>query len=265
MAKSSYLGNSAKLLSIVSLLLFLANGLSAVGSFYGNSNFKTLGSSLSSLVLYVGLVLCYVAFNGEGVGHKRYRDRKKKKITDALKFNLFFCFILNFVKGGLEFSVLRIGGAGGIIARLVMSFVSTAGSYGFLLWAVSFWYICRDSNKKRLLPLEFAAFLFGLLYNFYKMFNFAVVKYDVTVFGELFSDVFSSNDILKVLCLLQFFFDIIMFLQVFLYYKKLGDKEQEVLDSNVKELQRARNVYKDEGYGIDTLEDDFLNPDTIEE
>lgn len=259
MAKNSYLSNSAKLLSIVSAFLFAANALITIGSFSGSESLSEWGTSLSSLALYVVLVLGYVAFNGEGVGHKRYRDRKSKKVTGFLKLNLFFCFILNFAKGGLELLALSFGGAGRTIALLLMSIISTAGSYGFLLCVVSLWYILRDGEHKVLIPLEAIAFFFGLLYNVYKIFNYAVAKYHIRAFGEMFAELFSHNDVLKILCLLQFFFNILMFLQVAVYYGKLGEKEQAVLDKNVKALPRARNVYKDEGFGIDTLEDDFLN------
>ena len=56
-----------------------------------------------------------------------------------------------------------------------------------------------------------------------------------------------------------------MFIRVAVYYGKLGEKEEQELKSNKKALAPARNVYKDEGFGIDTLEDDYLLPDTIEE
>ncbi len=258
MAKSSYFGNSAKLLCIVSALLFAANGLSALGSLLGAASLQSLGTSLSSLVLYVGLVICFIAFNGEGVGHKRYRDRKRTKITGALKLNLLFCFVLNFVKGGLEFSVMTIQGAGGIFARFLMSIVSTVGSYGFLLCAVSFWYIFRDGAHKKIITFEVVAFVFGLLYNIYKIFNYWVAKYNVSLLGELFTEMFSNNNIMKILCLLQFGFDILMFAKVYLYYEKLGETEQQEIDNNINELSRARNVCKQDGFGIDTLEDDFL-------
>lgn len=259
MAKSSYFSNSAKLLAVVTAVLFTANFMTAAGSFWGSSTAQSMGKSLSSLALYVGLVLCFVAFNGEGVGHKRYRNRSRKKITDLLKLNLFFCFFLNFVKGGIEYAVMTTSGALGVAARIFMSLVSTVGSYGFLLFAVSVWYVFRDSEKKSLLPLETAAFVFGLFHNVYKLFYYATVKYGVTALGELFNRLFSNGDTLKILCLLQFFFDILMFVQVCVIYGKQGEAEQEILDKNVTELPRARNVYKDEGFGIDTMDDDFLS------
>ena len=77
MAKSSYLSNSAKLLIAVSALLFIANTLLTLGSFAGIQNFTDLGSSLSNTALYIVLIIGFIAFNGEGVGHKRYKDRKR--------------------------------------------------------------------------------------------------------------------------------------------------------------------------------------------
>ena len=258
MAKYSYLSNSAKLMSVVSAFLFAANALLTIGSFSGNESLSEWGSSLSSLSLYIILALGYVALNGEGVGHKRYRDRKSKKVTGLLKLNLFFCFGLNFLRSGLEFWILTLNGAGGAMARVLMSVVSTVGSYGFFLCVVCLWYLFRDRSQRALLPLEILAFLFGTVYNIYKAFNYAVVKYQIDAFGDSLTELFSQNDLLKILSLFQFLFAVIMFVQVSVHYGKMGDKEQSVLDNNVKELPRARNVYKNEGYGIDTLEDDFL-------
>jgi hypothetical protein len=49
-----------------------------------------------------------------------------------------------------------------------------------------------------------------------------------------------------------------MLLAIVVYYGKKGNEEQKILDKNVKQLSKARNIIKEEGYGIDTLEDDFL-------
>ena len=81
-----------------------------------------------------------------------------------------------------------------------MSAVSTVGSYGFLLVAVSLWYIFRDGKRKELLPIEITAFVFGIIYNLYKLFNYAVARYGVDVLGDLFIRFFSNNAALKVLC-----------------------------------------------------------------
>ena len=46
--------------------------------------------------------------------------------------------------------------------------------------------------------------------------------------------------------------------------RMIDDESREIvkiLDENTKELKKARNVLKEEGFGIDTFEDDFLTPD----
>ncbi len=265
MAKSNYLSNSAKLLCGVSALLFVANALLTVGSFTDVQRFTELGSSLSNTALYIVLIIGFIAFNGEGVGHKRFKDRKSKKITSYFKLHLCICFFMNFIKGAFDMVAMSLDGAGRIIACSIMSVISTVSTYGLLLCIVSLWYIFRDNSHKKLLPLEAITFLFGLIYNVYKLFNYAVVKYEINVFSSIFSNLFSNSSASKILCLLQLFFNVIMFVQVAVYYGRLGEEEEEMSKKNIKKLPKARNVCKDEGFGIDTLEDDFLLPDTIEE
>lgn len=265
MTKSSYLSNSAKLLIIVSAILFAANALLIIGSFSDVQRFTELGSSLSNTALYIVLVIGFIAFNGEGVGHKRHRDRKSKKVTSFFKLHLFICFLMNFIKAAFDMYAMSLDSTARTIACFVMSLVSTVITYGFLLCVVSLWYIFRDNSHKKLLPLEALAFLSGLIYNVYKLFNYAVVKYEITLLGSMFTELFGSNNVLRILCLLQLLFNILMFVQVSVYYGKLGDKEQAEQSKNAKVLRPAQNVYKDEGFGIDTIDDDFLIPETIEE
>ena len=265
MAKSNYLSNSAKLLCFVSALLLATNTLLTIGSFTNNLKLTELGSSLSNTALYVVLVVGFIAFNGEGVCYKRLRDRKRKKLTDYLKWHIAICFFMNFIKGGFDMMAKSLEGTERTIACLVMSLISTIITYGFLLCVVSVWYIFRDFSYKKLLPLEVLALIFGLIYNSYKFFNYAVVKYEITGFSRGFEKAFSDDGTMKILCLLQLVFDIIMFIAVVSHYDKLGIAEQEASKRNSKELFNARNVYKEKGFGIDTLEDDFLIPDTIEE
>lgn len=265
MAKSSYLSNSAKLLIVVCAILLVANALLTIGSFAGNQSFIDLGSNLSNKALYIVLVIGFIAFNGEGVCHKRYRDRKSKKVTSYFKLHLFICFLMNFIKGAFDMYAMSLTGTARTIACFAMSVVSTVITYGFLLCVVSIWYIFRDSSHKKLLPLEALSFFFGLIYNVYKLFNYAVVKYEINLLGSMFSELFGSNDVLRILNLLHLIFNILMLIQVAVYYGKLGEKEQDEIERNAKVLAPARNVYKNEGFGIDTLDDVFLLPDTIEE
>ena len=171
MAKSSYLSNSAKLLIVVCAVLLVANSLLTIGSFANNNSLTDLGSSISNKALYIVLVIAFIAFNGEGVCHKRNRDRKSKKITSYFKWHLFLCFFMNFIKGAFDMFAMSLTGSARTIVGFIMSFVSTVSTYGFLLCAVSLWYIFRDNSHKKLLSLEALAFSFGLIYNVYKLFN----------------------------------------------------------------------------------------------
>lgn len=265
LAKSSYLSNSAKILAVLSGMLLLANTLTALGSMGNIAYLSRLSSSFSNLCLYVVLIAGYVAFNGEAVCHKRYRNRKRKRLMGAFKLLLFFCFILRYIKGLPEGIAMSIPAetAGGIIARVLMSLLSTAGSYGFLFCAISLWYLIRDKESPKLLLPEIVSFMVGVLYNGFKFLNYAAGKYEITALGEGFAAFFSQDEIAYLLCIFQFLFNLIMFICVTVYYSKKGEQEQKILDGNVKELKKARNVLKEEGFGIDTLEDDFLLKEEI--
>ena len=263
MAKSTYLSNSAKILAALSGMLLFANILVAVGSMGNLPQVSRLATSFSNLCLYVVLVMGYVAFNGEAVCHKRNRERKKKKLLGAFKLLLFFCFLLRYTKGLPENLAMAVPAQsfGGVLARLGVSLLSTVGSFGFLFGAVSLWYLIRDKGNTKLFFPELVSVMISILYNAFKFFNYAVGKYEITAFGEAFTAVFSQNEISQILCVFQFLFNLIMLVCVTLYYSKKGEGEQKILDENTKELKKARNVLKEEGFGIDTLEDDFLTPD----
>ena len=260
MAKSSYLSNSAKILAVLSGMLLLANILVAVGSIGNLPDASKLATSFSNLCLYVVFFMGYIAFNGEAVGHKRNHDRRKKRILGIFKLLVFFCFVLRYIKNIPEAFAMAIpaGSLGGVVARLGVSLISTVGSFGFLFGALSLWYIIRDKGNLKLMLPELVSVFISALYNGFKFFNYAVGKYGITAFGEDFALIFSQNEILQILCIFQFAFNLIMLVCVTVYYSKKGDSEQEILDKNTRELSKARNIHKEEGFGIDTLEDDYL-------
>ena len=261
MAKSAYLSNSAKILAVLSGMLLLANILVAVGSIGNLPDVSKLATSFSNLCLYVVLVMGYVAFNGEAVCHKRYGDRKKKKLLGFFKLLLLMCFLLRYIKAMPENLAMTIPAEslGGVLARLGVSVLSTIGSFGFLFGALSLWYLIRDKENPKLLLPELVSVMISFLYNIFKFFNYGVGKYGITALGDVCTSIFSRNEISQILCIFQFFFNLVMLICVTLYYSKKGESEQEILDKNTKELKKARNVFKEEGFGIDTFEDDFLD------
>ncbi len=263
MAKSTYLSNSAKILAVLSGMLLLANILVAVGSMGGFPSVSEFATSFSNLCLYVVLIMGYIAFNGEAVCHKRNRDRKKKRLLGVFKLLLLLCFLLRYIKVVPENLAMTIPASslGGVLARLGVSLLSTVGSFGFLFGAVSLWYLIRDRENQSLLLPELVSVMISFAYNFFKFFNYAVGKYEITAFGEGFTAIFSQDSISQILCVFHFLFNLIMLIMVTACYSKKGESEQQVLDKNTKELKKARNVLKEDGYGIDSLEDDFLTPE----
>lgn len=260
MAKSSYLSNSAKILAALSGMLLLANLLVAIGSIGGIASVSKIATSFSNLCVYIVLIMGYIAFNGEAVCHKRYRNRKRKRLLGFFKLLLLLCFLLRYIKVVPEnlVATTSVHSIGGIVARLFMSLLSTIGSFGFLFGAISLWYFIRDKEQTRLVLPQLLSLVMSIAYNLFKFMNYAVGKYQIEIFGESLSGFFARNEIAQILCVFQFLMSLIMLVCVTVYYSKKGEGEQEILDKNTKELKKARIVYNDEGFGIDTFEDDFL-------
>lgn len=257
MTKSEYLSNSAKLLMISSILLFVTNAITYFGTEV--ALLADLGQSLSNVSFYAVLIMGFLAFNGEGVGYKRSRDYAKKKRTSVLKFFLIFAFLFRYVKAAIETMVLSTSpaGVGGITARLIMGTVNMVASYGFILTLASLWFLIRDINTKGLFAVESASFLCGVVYNGYKVLNYTVTKYGVTLFGDFAITMFSSQKAMQIMCLAQFFLNAVMCLMIMLHYNKLVASEQEEHTKAQKTLFSARRIYNTDCVGIDTLDDDY--------
>lgn len=255
MTKSDYLSNSAKILLIGSVLLFVANALAVAGIY--NEAFILPARKISDFCFYVVFVLGFLAFNGEGIAYKHSRETDNKKRTTCLKVLVLFAFLVRYIKTPVESLALSVNieSFGGVFIRLFMSVFNTVSSYGFLFAVVSLWYIFRDNGIKKLLPFETCAFAVGLVYNVYKVFNYAVTKYELDIFGELFVSVFANKSILNALCLLQFAFDILMFIAVMKFYDKSAIGEQAEKAKVNKKMVTAKRIYSTDGYGIDNAED----------
>lgn len=261
MTKSGYFSSSAKMLAAVSVLLLVTNITVLVGTLTSVQAISELGTNLSSISTYVVLVVAYVAFNGEGIGHKRNRNRTAKKSTGYLKLLVLFCFFFSrFFKGLTVNAAMQTPAteAYGALARLGVSLLSTASSYGFLMFAVSMWCLLRDYGIKKLYPVETVGCIVGIVYNFYKLLNYAFAKYGVVAPVEAIGEFFSSDALSGVLCVLQYSINVIMFILISRYYQVLANEEEAADKKNDSKLFRAKIVYEDKGYGIDSLEDTFL-------
>ena len=258
MTKTGYISNAAKLLSASAAFLLIANIMVFIGSF-GFAGIAKIGSSLSSLAAYVVFFISYVAFNGEGIGHKRARSRNAKKATGYLKLVAVLCFASIYFKSALIDGILNTsaGSAGANLLRLFGSLVYTVTSYAFLFTCISFWYLFRDRSIKKLCFYETASFILSCVYNFYKLFNYSVLRFGLS-FSEGFDAAFSNKAFLDILCIVQYAASLIMLVAVSKHYGKMSVEEEKRDEETNKLLFKAEAVYKDEGFGIDSIEDDFL-------
>lgn len=257
MTKSEYLSNSAKLLAIVSALLLVANFLV---SFCSDTELLfSLGQKLSNLSFYVAMILGFLAFNGEGIAYKRAREYKNKKFTTVLKIFLVYAFVFRFFKTLVENALVEEGATdwSGLLAALFCAMLNAVASYGFLLMLVSLRYVFRDSSSKKLFAVETVSFLVGVVYNVFKLFNYVVAKYNFAGFSQSLNAIFVNEGVLHTLCVLQYFLNFVMFIFVMLHYSHLAVGEQETFKSTQKMRPKAKNIYKSDCVGIDTLDDDF--------
>ncbi len=262
MTKSNYLVNSAKLLIACCLILFAANTFVFLG-FLGET-VLFFGNKLSTFAFYIVLVLGFLAFNGEGISYKKSRNLKRKNHTRLLKALLIFSFLLRYIKMPFESVLLTTDATsfwGGFL-RLFLGCFNTAASYGFLFTIVSLWYMKRDKKYKTLYIIELVSFIVGIVSNFYKMLNHTITKYSFAGFSDAFNSAFSNDTVLYVLVLLQFAMNIVMFTFVVKTYNKFLSSEHYEREQEHKKMYFARNIYDTDGFGVDTLEDDYLTEQT---
>ena len=102
------------------------------------------------------------------------------------------------------------------------------------------------------------AVAFGVLYNVFKVFNFTVTIYDLKIFGEGLTKLFSNQTVSSILCVACCIVFIIAFVLVSKQYDKLSLKEEEERKKLLSLRKTTKDIYKEDGYGIDSAEDDFL-------
>ncbi len=260
MTKAEYLSNSAKLFTASSILLFVSTACLLLGSF--SEKIGSYGQMLSDYSFYIVLFLTALALNGEGIGYKRHRDYVNKKRIKYVKAVLAFAVILRYTKGIVEAAVLNSAGDGAtlIIAKLFLGFINTVGTYGFLFTSLSFLYMQRDVNEKKLFFTEVIAFTVGVIYAIYRTLYYGVSKYSLTELGENFGNVFSNSRYLYAISLIQYTFFVVMCVMVMFSYNKRVLDEHDVLLKERKNMLVAPKIYNTDLVGIDYLEDEFLLP-----
>lgn len=268
MTRSEYIANSAKLLFMCSLLLLVANLMSMFGE--AGTQIADIGGKLSTVSFYAVFFLSFIAFNGEGIGHKRKRDFGRKKATTFLKIAILFPFIYRFVKVYVIRFFLSRAETGLVNGEhIVLAVLNTLASYSLVLTIVSLWYMYRDSRTIGLFLAEALSFLAGLCYSIFKVFYYSVTYivdyiknynafgYDIDRLIELLETPFANSDIFHILCIVQYSANILMFLIAAVHYGKIASSEKAEYQKAQKLLVPLVDIYNTDCVGIDTLDDDF--------
>lgn len=253
MSKNGYIATAAKYLTAVAVLLLVNNVLTNIGTWVPYA--ALVANKTYIITLVVTALLMYVAFNGEGVGHKRSLERSGKRAEHILKILLAAAFLFFYTKNKIVAAVYTSSSLG---LRYILSAVTVVASYSFVLCAVSFWYLVRDRRNRLLTAVNAAAFAFSLLYEVYKFFYYSAVSYGAMNLSKTMTAVLASNTVLQLMCVLQYTVDIFMFLCVYRHYTQDAERTEHAAQTAPKKYFPVRTAYNNGFFGTDTLEDDWL-------
>ena len=272
MNKNEYFAKASEYFMIGTVLLIATKILSMFLDI-SNGNFDKaakLNTSATNVVFYIFLVLAFVALNGEGIGHKRERNKHRKKITGRLKWLIAFNVFFVFIKAPLNTAIAESEkfAASGVLLRLGVSAFISFGSLSFFLLVISLWYFLRDRKESALFIVQTVAVFISICYFLFKTANLAINSYGVVLPSEVLTRFIASPVSADILCLLQYIADIVMFAVVKRYYSA---RAAEADENEIKRTQRAFktvSLYEERGFGIDECDDTWLGaaaePETSE-
>ena len=257
MTKSNYLSSAAKYFAVVSALILLPNLFLILGS---SEQLASLTGKITSFSFYLIIAVTYVALNGEGIAYRKNNLPQNLRSIVSLKRYLLFSVLVNFSKNFIERKALNFTGNDWVkmLLQLSSSILFSVASFSFMVTVVWLWYIKRDKELSQLFKFEVIAVAFGVLYNVFKVFNFTVTIYDLKIFGEGLTKLFSNQTVSSILCVACCIVFIIAFVLVSKQYDKLSLKEDEERKKLLSLRKTTKDIYKEDGYGIDSAEDDFL-------
>lgn len=263
MNKNEYLSNASKYFAIGSALLFVSNLINFIVGITGTQGkIAKLGTSTTNFAFYAFLVLAFIAFNGESIGHKKDGALKRKRISGRLKWLIAYDLILMLFKTSINSSVTAkpVSSASGIIVRVIAALFVSGSSLSFFLLVVTLWYFIRDRKNGGIISaVQGSALAVSLFYFLLKTSNQIVSAYGVTLPSEILNTVLCSSVLMSLICLLQYAADIVMFLFVKKHYSDLSDEYEKSENLRLKKAVKLRSLYEERGYGIDECDDTWLN------
>lgn len=260
MSKSNYLSSAAKYFAGVSFLILITNLFSTVARITGEQQILSLTSKITSFSFYLIILLAFVALNGERIAYRNVRDFSKLKVMINLKRVFFAVVVLNFSSNYIEKSVSSYMGSFALktVLQVSSSFLFSVSSFSFLVVIVLFWYYKRDKLHGKISVMELTSVIIGIIYNVFKALNFSVTKYQVIIYGKTLESFFLNQNILDALCILSCIIYIVVFISIANLYKKFVVNDDVERKKQLDSRRKTKDVYKSEGYGLDTAEDDFI-------
>ncbi len=257
MTKSNYLSSAAKYFAVVSALILLPNLFSMAGS---SEQVAELTRKITSFSFYLIIALTYVALNGEGIAYRKNNMIENLKSIVYLKRYLLFSVIVNVAKSYLERKAVSFSDNN--VVKVFLQFSSSVlfsvASFSFVVTVVLIWYLKRDKDIQNLFKFELIAIILGVLYNVFKILNYTVDSYGLKIYGEALTNLFSNQMIINILCVVCCIIFIVSFIVISRSYNLLSLKEEDERKKTLALRKTTKDICKSEGYGIDSVEDDFF-------
>ena len=243
MLKQRFLKNSARVITVATVLLFASNAilwlLYEVPSIEGKLGFI---AKLPDLSVYIFAFLSYLALNDEKAAHRKIKDIKSQKKVKALKGFLLFVLISHFFKGTVKALLSTLDTT---LADVLADIYYIVASFSFFLLLLSVWYFFRDKNEGK---IKFAPLISIIVSCAYVVFKLVVSREENT--GVLLQRVQYT------FCLVQYAVNILMLVLIKKHYEK-KENEQGEKEGKMEKPQRPTviSLETDEGYGIDSIDD----------
>lgn len=250
MNKNSYFSNAAKFLLIGTSMTFFAKLFSLLNGFIpAGFGSQSLLKNITDISFYGFLILAFIAFNGEGIAHKRNRNFKKNRATHHLKYFVFADLIILLLKNYLSVKAVSspVQTVPGTVKRIIISLVICICSVSFTLFAVSVWYYIRDKSVNKVQVIEFVSVVVSGFYFIVRFVNQLSV-FGFHIFSGNFESFISSTLFTGILCLVQYALNITVFAVL---YKLFSENDETVSADDAKMLRKANSLYFENGFGLD--------------
>ena len=255
MLKQRFLKNSARVLTVSTVLLFISNAI--VWATAENPSLETkLGFliKLPDLSVYIFTFLSYLALNDEKAAHRKIKDIKSQKKLKCLKGFLIFVCVSYFFKSIIQSGLSSLNTP---FFSIVSDLFMTVASFSFFLMLLSLWYFFRDKNEGKLKLVTGLSVVVSILYT--------VCKFSLSrkVFPlHSFSGAEDNGYIIAQR--VQYAVNIVMLIVVKKHYEE-KEIESEEAEKNIPKQERPQVVTIEfEGsFGIDNIDDyDFAYENT---